>query len=108
MDSFQHDLAPVKSLKVPPEQGGIGEALASPANECRTIKKSERRVRAIWRKLVEGGRLKFVGVVCADSVAPSILHCLRTGYFLYQGNPSLISLISVKGLAQAIGQKVTL
>jgi hypothetical protein len=36
------------------------------------------------------------------------LACLRTDYFLYQGSPSFISIISVKGLAQAIGQKVTL
>jgi hypothetical protein len=37
-----------------------------------------------------------------------ILHYLRTGYFLNQGSPRLIAIISVKGLAKAIGQKVTL
>ena len=36
------------------------------------------------------------------------LHDLRMGYFLNQGSPSLIAIISVKGLAKAIGQKVTL
>ena len=37
-----------------------------------------------------------------------IPHYLRTGYFLDQGSPSLIAIISVKGLAKAIGQNVTL
>jgi hypothetical protein len=49
------------------------------------------------------------GAVSLVLAPPSILHRLiRTGYFLYQSSPSLISLISVKGFAQAIGQKVTL